>query len=120
MKRVFAVAVVVMLGSVAVPSSAQAETCLSGSTQGACQQLSECYVVGATLLLTAPADAVRFYRNCMSLERGYRLHKHNSGFHAHRRTRRLRATQSTFWPLYCLAQRRAGHRNDRLCRRTHF
>ena len=101
-----------------MPGSAGAtQSCVAGSDAAICQPLVECFDAGAVILLiSAPADAVGYYRGCMSLDRRHRLHTHASGRdHAHVRGRRLRTSRSTFWPLYCEAQRRAGNQADDVC-----
>ena len=100
-----------------MPSSAAAQTCIPGANQSTCQALTECYAIGATIFVTAsPAEAVGWARNCLNLDRRYRIEITGSGNDARQRARPKRTTRSTFWSLYCEAERRAGNPNAPLCR----
>lgn len=116
MRKLATVAALVTLGLVAVPSSASAKTCLPDGNQEVCVALNECYLVGTVIFFsTTPAEAVTWSRNCLFLDRRYRLDTHSAGGHAHERARRLRVVRSDFWGVYCEAERRAGNPDAPLC-----
>ena len=114
MRRLATAATLMTLGLLAAPTPAAAEGCAAGEAQDACVQLSECFLVGAVVLLQA--DAIDYYRQCVYLDRRYKLEEHGSGDHAHRRARWLPRSQSEFLTLFCVAQENAGNTNHPWCR----
>lgn len=121
MKRLAALVILMAAGSAAIPSSAAATAaaCRSGSANEAeCRTLATCYIIGAAVFNYAgDAEAVSWTRRCLALDRRYRLADRSSGrLDARERSKRLRAPQSTFRSLYCLAVRRAGRPEPRVCR----
>lgn len=116
MRKLAMIAALVTLGLVAVPSSASAKTCLPDGNQEVCVALNECYIVGTVIFLSAsPAEAVAWSRNCLFLDRRYKLDTHSAGGHAHERARRLRVVRSDLWGVYCEAERRAGNPDAPMC-----
>ncbi len=113
MKRFATAAVSMTIGLMAIPSTAAAQTCEVGQEQAICQQLADCYAIGAIFL--PRSDAVPYYRQCLFLDRRYKLN-HPAETRAPRRARVLPRGQSTFFPLYCVAQEYAGNPNLPFCR----
>lgn len=121
MKKILVLAALVAAGSAAVPSpaAAGAANCRQDSAQLAeCQTLATCRLVGAGIFNYASAEeAVTFTRRCLGLDRRYRLADLSSGrSDAIERPRRLLNSQSELQALYCLAVRRAGQTDARICR----
>ena len=119
MKKCCVLVVLMAACAAAIPSSAAAgASCRDSSAHFAqCQTLETCYVVGAAIFNESSAqEAVTWSRDCLATHRRYSLRTVSSGrADAFRRARRLRAYQSTFRSLYCLALRRAGQRDRRIC-----
>ena len=106
--------------SAAVPSSAAAgaANCQPDSPRLAeCQQLSTCLTIGAGIFISVSAEeAVARTRQCLALDQRYVLVRNSSGrSDAVERTPPLRAAQSTFRVLYCLAVERAGQSDPQIC-----
>jgi hypothetical protein len=80
--------------------------CIEQEDRDRCEQLAACFSAGAMMLQQDPAAAVAELRNCVFLNRRFRLHSHTDGLHVHQRRRIIRRSRSVFWRLYKTAQKR--------------
>ena len=119
MKKLTACAFLTVALSATLPGSAMAgaENCRDSAANAAqCRDLAECRTIGANIFnYASEGEAVTFTRNCLNLDRRYRLTDSGSLAKAVERARLMRATRSSFRQLYCEAMRRAGQRS-RICR----
>lgn len=121
MKRPVALAILLAAAAAAIPSSAAASAanCRAGAALvEQCRELATCVTISAAIFNhSTPEEAVRFTRRCLALDRRYVLKRPTTrGMTAAARSRRLRAAESKARALYCLAVRRAGRTDSRICR----
>ena len=111
-------ALAALWAAVPAPASAGAENCRdSAANVSQCRNLAECKTIGAAIFnYASDGEAVTWTRDCLNLDRRYRMAQSGQRAVAVERARRLRAARSNFRSLYCEAIRRAGRTRPRVCR----
>lgn len=113
----FAVAAAFTWSAVASGDASAQTPCAPDAASSTCVVLDDCYVIGSIRMTAPPLESLGFYRTCLFTDHRWQLEQTDAGRRATRRTRLRKIYESTFWPLYCYAVRRAGQSDRSICDR---